>query len=236
MARSKPITLGHLSFKKQGDALAYFKDLLSGISPGTALMGNEYRDVEALLSGHPRAQEKIGTGIATLLVDVADFDGKCFHIIRSDGSRENFSYKKCIAGDPPPFTTFSVACRRAVAGELDAFKRKYFEEKQNSEAKVKCPETGKWITLQESHVDHKSPMSFSVIVKFFLSAESLDPATISYTREGLYGSELSDDAIAGKFREWHRKNATLRVIEAGRNLSKAHLARVKPTKDDQTLS
>lgn len=236
MARSKPITLGHLSFNKQGDALDYFKDLLSRIVPGTELKGNDYRDVEALLSGHPRAQDKIGAGIAKLLVDFAAFDDKCFHILRSDGSKDNFSYKKCIAGDPPPFTTFSVACRRVVAEELEAFKRKYFEDKQNAGTKVKCPETGKWITFGEAHVDHKSPMSFSVIVKFFLSAENLDPAKVSYIREGLYGNELSDDAIVEKFRKWHRKNANLRVIEANRNFSKAHLARVKPTKDDQSLS
>ncbi|MDB6019693.1 MAG: hypothetical protein JWR19_4182 [Pedosphaera sp.] len=236
MGRSKPIALGHLSFPKQGDALNHFKDLLARTPSGTQLKGNDYRDVEALLSGHPRAQEKIGVGIAKLVVENAEFDDKCFHVIRSDGSGDNFSYKKCIAGDPPPFTTFSVACRRAVAKELEDFKNKYFADHQNSAGKVKCPETGEWIDHSEAHVDHKSPMSFSVIVKFFLSSENVDPAKVSYVREGLYGTELADDAVAEKFRKWHRKNAVLRVIEAGRNFSKAYLARVKPTKADRSLN
>lgn len=236
MARSKPIILGHLSFPRQGDALAYFKELLARTQTGTQLTGSDYRDVEALLSGHPRAQDKIGTGIAQLVLDDAELVGKCFHVIRTDGSRDNFSYKKCISGDPAPFTTFSVACRRAVAKELEDFKIRYFEEHQNDKGKVRCPETGEWIEFGEAHVDHRSPMSFSVIVKFFVSSENIDLEKVTYRRDGLYGNEFADDEIAEKFRVWHRRNALLRVIEAGRNLSKAHLARVKPTRADKSLN
>jgi hypothetical protein len=235
MARSKPVNLGHLSFDKQGEALAYFRELLAQAPVGATLKGNDYRDVEALLSGHPRAQEKIGSGIAELIVDSGEMGDKCFHVIRDDGSKENFSYKKCIAGDPSPFTAFSLACRRVVADDLEQFKIKYFKENQNQAGKVKCPETGVWMAFDESHVDHKGPMSFSVIVKFFLSAENLNVTNVAYAREGLYGHELADAKIAEKFRKWHHSNAVLRVIEARRNFAKAYMGRVKPTKADRTL-
>ena len=123
MPKSKPILLGHLSFPKQSDALEYFRALLARISIGTVLAGNDYAEVEALLSGHPRAQEKIGSGIEALTVDAAEISGKCFHVVRTDGSRENFSLKKCISGDPSPFTSFSAACRHVVEDELAEFKK-----------------------------------------------------------------------------------------------------------------
>lgn len=236
MGRSKPITLGHLSFSKQGDAMAHFKEILNRLPIGTVLTGNDYGDVAALLSGHPRAQEKIGPGIERLTVDENDADGRCFHIIRTDGSKDNFSYKKCVVGDPSPFTSFSLACRRAVEDDLYQFKVTYFDENQNADQKVKCPETKKWIAFEEAHVDHRSPQSFSVIVKFFIDMKGVDVGGVQYERVGLYGNEFSEASLAEAFRAWHKKTAVLRVIEAGRNLAKAPLARVKLTKADRTLT
>lgn len=235
MGKKNPITLGHLHFEKQGDALAYFKDVLNRYSPGDTIAPSDYADAEALLSGHPRAQEKIGDSIASLVVDHDQEGGQCFHVVRSDGSKENFSYRKCIAGDPEPFTAFSAACRRVVDADIDTFKRRYFNEKQNADQKVKCPETKRWIGWEEAHVDHKSPQSFSVIVKFFASAQDIDLTQVAYKRDGLYGNELADPSLAAGFHSWHKKNALLRIIDGGRNLAKASLARIKPTRDDHTL-
>lgn len=232
---SKPIQLGHLSFAKQGDAVAYFSALLNRLSLGASLSGSDYADVEALLSGHPRAQEKIGTGIISLVVDAAEMGGRCFHVVRQDGSRENFSIKKCIAGDPPPFTAFSAACRHAVESDLITFKKNYFAQHQNAKGEVKCPETKNWISAEDAHVDHRSPQSFSVIVKFFVDAKSIDLSQVAYKREGLYGAELADQSLQDEFRAWHTKTAVLRIIEASRNLAKSPLARVKLTKADRKL-
>jgi hypothetical protein len=235
MGKAKPVTLGHLHFAKQGGALEYFKEILNRYSPGDAIDAADYADVEALLSGHPRAEEKIGGGVASLLVDRDEDGGQCFHVLRTDGTKENFSYKKCIAGDPEPFTAFSAACRRVVDAELDAFKRAYFDKHQNLDGKVKCPETNRRVKWDEAHVDHKSPHSFSVIVKFFINSQGINLSHVVYNRAGLYGHELADAPLAAAFQSWHKKNAVLRVIDGGRNLAKASLARIKLTKDDHTL-
>ncbi|CEM14172.1 unnamed protein product [Vitrella brassicaformis CCMP3155] len=60
---------------------------------------SDYKLVVALLDYHPRADEKKKemTGIK---VDVKDFDGqksRCFHVIRTDGTSEDFSYTKCMS-------------------------------------------------------------------------------------------------------------------------------------------
>ena len=90
-------------------------------------------------------------------------------------------------------------------------------------------------STEEAHVDHRSPHSFSVIVKFFVDAKSIDLKQVAYEREGLYGAELADQSLATEFRTWHTKTAVLRIIEASRNLAKAPLARVKLTKADRKL-
>ncbi|KAH7278678.1 hypothetical protein KP509_38G052200 [Ceratopteris richardii] len=52
---------------------------------------------DLLKKGHPDFQAKIGKGIKSFQVRVnKNFDSRCFYIIRSDGSMEDFSYRKCV--------------------------------------------------------------------------------------------------------------------------------------------
>ena len=235
MGNNKPVLIGHLEFQAQKDALAHFREILNRHAPGQQLAGLDLNDVVALLFNHPRAMEKVGAGIKSIEVGSAEHDAKCFHVVRLDGSRDNFSYKKCVCGDPAPFTRFSTACRRAVDDDLHRVKVDHFAEHQNGEEKVRCPETGEWISFDEAHVDHPPPMTFSVIVQFFITTNDIDLGTVDYVREGLYGNEFRDDALRRKFREWHTKNGRFRVIKNSRNLAKAYMGRIKMTKADRTL-
>src|SRR4051812_42903028 len=101
MGKKRPVSIGNLEFHLQKDALAHFADILNRHEPGNELVGQEFVDVEALLHSHPRSLEKIGPGISSIVVGEAEYDGKCFHVVRKDGTADNFSYKKCISGDPP---------------------------------------------------------------------------------------------------------------------------------------
>lgn len=235
MGTVKPVSIGHLEFQTRKDALEYFSKILGRHAPGQRLAGRDLTDVEALLFCHPRWAEKVGSGIESIVVDSAEHDARCFHVVRKDGSRDNFSYKKCVCGDPAPFARFSTACRRAVDDDLHRVKVDHFAEHQNGEGKVRCPETGEWISFDEAHVDHPPPMTFSVIVQFFITTNDIDLGTVDYAREGLYGNEFRDDALRRKFREWHTKNGRFRVIKNSRNLAKAYMGRIKMTKADRTL-
>lgn len=77
---------------------------------------------------------------------------------------------------------------------------------------MKCPETKEWISFDEAHVDHPAPMTFSVIVTFFIEANNVDLGSVNYLREGLYGNEFSDDTIKEQFRELHKKVGRFRVV------------------------
>lgn len=71
---------------------------------GSPLAGNDARVVYAVLTNHPRAAEKIGTGVAAIVADRFVGGSRCFFVIRTDGSVIDFSARKCIGaptGDTP---------------------------------------------------------------------------------------------------------------------------------------
>lgn len=60
---------------------------------------DEKRVMEAL-HYHPRSVEKIGSGVKNIKVDYHPTytTSRCFFVVREDGSVEDFSYNKCVAG------------------------------------------------------------------------------------------------------------------------------------------
>jgi hypothetical protein len=59
-------------------------------------------DLRALLKRHDELDEKVGVGIAHFEVAAPpdDYDGQCFWIVKTDGSRVAFSYKHCLEAKP----------------------------------------------------------------------------------------------------------------------------------------
>jgi hypothetical protein len=88
-----------LTEKSTEHRLQFYKNILSRYAIGEYLIGKDFDAVLNLLKQHPNAEEKIGVGIKDLLVDDSGYgrySGKCFHLIRQDGTKENFSYLKCL--------------------------------------------------------------------------------------------------------------------------------------------
>lgn len=106
----------------------------------------------------------------------------------------------------------------------------------NDNYQIRCPITKEWISWDKAHVDHKPPMTFSVIVATFINKEKIDLDKIGFDSTSNYGNEFIDKTIGDRFAEWHRENAILRVIQANANLSTAFMGRIKPTQADSKLS
>lgn len=96
--RSKPLTVGGLSFGSQNAANQYIKDLLHGQPLSTPIAGPNHSFLCALLSRHPRAAEKTGMGIRHFTVEPAAYGTRCFHLTRVDGTKIDFSTFKCVRG------------------------------------------------------------------------------------------------------------------------------------------
>lgn len=234
---SKALNLGEFSFKSKKEARELYTSILYQCKLGSPLEGDSHDYVMALLINHPRAAEKIGSGVDYLKVDIAHGKaGRCFHVVRKDGTSDNFSLGKCINGDHSVFHKFCLACRMAVKDEVNKFKREYIEENTDAEdGLIKCQSSGDRILPGDASVDHREPLTFSTIAHFFVQAKNIDLSSVSYVTEGKFGNVFSDQNIVNDFKAWHKKNARLRVISSKYNLRKAHLGRISQTKADGVL-
>lgn len=232
----KTVVIGELQFSSKGEAKIYFSNILNKYPLGTQLSDSNFDDLMSLLLYHPKADEKVGSGVKSIKIDKGFYaSNRCFHIIRTDDSVENFSIIKCIDGDHFPFHKFCIACRRVIEVDLRAIKIKHFEEHSDSEGRVKCPITNEKIKFDEAHVDHREPLTFSVIAHFFIKANNIALSEIEYITQGKYGNEFGDNDLTEKFRVWHHENAKLRVVKSKTNLAKSYLGRIANTKADKTL-
>ena len=95
---AKPITIGPLHFAKRGEAIAFLREMLKRYDLGDKVSATDEKVLRAALSLHPKADEKIGCGVAHFSVRSADFGSRCFWVNRPDGTTEKFSYATCIRG------------------------------------------------------------------------------------------------------------------------------------------
>jgi|GEM_PF-791190 hypothetical protein len=158
---------------------------------------------------------------------------KCFYflsVIDGEKSKDIFSYRMAINGLPSDMQTFSRACRFSVHERIRKFKMQQFKNRP-----VRCAISNEIIEWEECQVDHKSPLTFSVIVKSFLVANNLDISKVEYTYNNSR-EKFVDETITEKFYEFHRKMAVLRIISTKENLKLSGSARVKPTQKDGVLT
>lgn len=104
MGKARRIALDTRVFEKVGDATKFFSAMLNRYSVGAYVSDTDAKDLTALLKRHDERDVKIGSGIDHFEVDAAPdgYAGKCFWIVRTDGSRIDISYPHCLrakAGD-----------------------------------------------------------------------------------------------------------------------------------------
>lgn len=96
MARGKPVILDSKSFDNQSQAHAFFQDMLQRYVPGEHVSPDDTVHLTALFKRHPNYLEKVGPGVSYFQVIPADFGSQCFCAVLKDGTKEGFSYKKCV--------------------------------------------------------------------------------------------------------------------------------------------
>ena len=105
MGKARKITLTTREFAKAGDATAFFREILNRYGIGDRVSAEDAADLSALLERHDERDEKIGKGIAGFEVnnppaDAPPFSTRCFWIVRTDGSKIDFSYPHCLEAKP----------------------------------------------------------------------------------------------------------------------------------------
>ena len=101
-----PVTLGPKSFATPEEMIKYFSWILNNTTVNQDM--NDYETMvvaECLKRAHPEATRKIGAGVKTFQIrNHPEHDTRCYMVLRSDGSSEDFSYRKCVEVLFPGFT------------------------------------------------------------------------------------------------------------------------------------
>ncbi len=213
--------VGGITFTSKDALEDAVQGILHGYQAPARLNPEDEQFIFDLLQMHPRADEKIGPGVQEIQVRKGWRGGPMFVLIRTDGSRTDFSYKKCIR--PVNHSTMvKAAFREAIAYQVSHIKTAFFQAYQDDEGMVVCAITGERITWQEAHVDHIPPDTFVALLGDYLIERgvSLDAVQLipGYRGEGY---QLPRD-LADDWATWHAARAQLRVISAYANI---HLVR-----------
>jgi len=234
------ITIGDKNFDSKSKALAFYKDILNSYEVGEELSGEDFKNIYDLVymnCGLDKEEIKAyetdtGDYIKSVMVDYHPyFKGiKCFFLMGGIDEKQLFSYLLAINGALSDNQHFSRACRFLVHERLRGFKKQQFKNRP-----VKCALTNEVVEWEECQIDHKAPLTFSVIVKSFIVANKIDTSSVEYFYENSM-ERFVDKDIAEKFDAFHKEMAVLRVLSTKQNRKLSSGARIKPTQKDGILT
>lgn len=218
--------IGHLEFSSKAKAGDFFRAILRRHGPGAAVIGQDAADLAALLKLHPHYMAKLGCGIAGFTVRLDDFGQQGFELIRTDGSRTDFSYRECISPTSPR-TRFRGALRLVVAADIVTARNAYLD---HNSGRIFCAETGVRLALAEAHLDHRWPLTFEALAEEFGTVHSLVDygSLLAPHRDGNTGDRLVDPRLAANFRDFHAAVAELDFVSKQVNLAHRKIQRPAP--------
>ncbi len=204
--------IGGVVFPTKGDATKFFQRMLHSYSPGDRVNDLDAPMLLALLSQSEDAEKKIGVGIKEFKVKLDDWTSQCFELIRNDGTKTDFSYRKCLTPSTKRQKALT-ALRHAIGNQIVEFREFQF----GLFDRIPCAYSGEMITRSESHVDHVPPDTFTVLVRRFMGARDLESVE-TVSGDMVFGDKLADSQFEVEWVLWHRNNAKLRVVSAAANM------------------
>lgn len=209
------------SFTTKSSLQERIKTILHRYKNKEYLSKDDFEFMFEVLKMHPDASVKIGNGVKAIYIKQNPIykNTRGFWIVREDNSETDFSYLECLK-ETPHERLFISACRVAISPYIKEFKENFFDQLPGK--KSICPFTGELISLTNSHVDHKAPLTFQKIVNLFLDEYKIDPKKIKINgkgEDGIVQSTFSDKKLEQKWIEYHNKVAQLQIVSRKANLS-----------------
>lgn len=219
------------TWASQKTAKAHFRDILHAYTNGGVVDdAGHHDDLVALVARFdavlPVQERKGSAGIARFerrLNTGTGFATPGFWLVRPNGEATDFSYLRAVEGrGKSQDLEFADACRRAIAGDVDAFMREQFAGSRDGV--VVCGLTGAPITQAEAHVDHEDP-SFGSIILSFRKAQGwgsvVPPGVLTAGADAQTTTTFVGAVDEAAFRAFHQAHARLRVVSATANLARA---------------
>jgi hypothetical protein len=226
------IEVGPLSFSTKRAAIEHFRLMLHRYDLSERVSEQDAIELRWLLDRHHERERKVGCGIDYFVVrrNPEYPTQRGFFIVRLDDSETDFSYLKCIdGGAPDPMSEAKQAMRAEVRDDIRQAKQKYFNEHADEHGQVKCPLSGKLITIEEADADHAPPRTFDTLALAFLEARSIkaDVTFVTPSADNQYAPKMADRELGAAWRAYHHKLAAIRVVARGENLARGHESKVK---------
>lgn len=224
------IEVGPLSFPTKTAAVAHYQAILYAYEPNVPIPDPHATELEWLLDRHPEVEQKRGAGVRGFRVIPAMMGTRCFAIERIDGSSTDFSFRSCVDGRAPsPMQEMVQAMRAEVRADIQAAKRRHFDERADADGRVPCAVTGTPVTFEECHADHAPPRPFSSLALLFLGARLIVPdgSHVTAPADNQLEPRLADGALAAAWREFHHREAAIRIVARRSNLGGSAQAKVR---------
>lgn len=227
--------IGVQEFKSKSALLNKIKGILYSYKTGDPLNLFDFDFMCEVLKRHPSYVIKKGAGIRAIEVRMNQTYKKHpnFWILRTDDSVTDFSFYECVSPSSA-HRKFRDACRAAVKDDIIQFKH------TNLNPDSLCPFTNEKLTLENTHVDHQPPKTFESIVLSFIAQFNINIETVCLvgSTDGVIGDSFEDSkGVAKQFREFHKENATLRLVSIKANLSNIKKEKRKmPTKKENPIT
>ncbi len=235
----KPINIGKHLFQTKKEALLFYKDILSRYSFNEILDINDKEAIIDLLEYDESFnyeeikidEFKTDFFIEKIKIGKAQFNTKCFEIVWNDGLEEFISYTQIINRHETNSKVYFVkACRNIIQDDLRKVKQKYFDI-NSIKGKVECQETGELLKWEDLVVDHRQPITFSVIVDRFLEVRKIKTDEVEFKKINNV-LHFKNENLSNDFKEYHKQKAILRIVKRELNSSRTQLAKLKIFKND----
>lgn len=104
--RNRPIVVGAQRFVNVPALRGRVKEIVNSRSDGETLKpdGSDFKLIKALLSFHPKGEEKSKDMVGIKVAKSSQGDSRCFWMVKENGDAEDFSAQKCLSAieaNPP---------------------------------------------------------------------------------------------------------------------------------------
>lgn len=170
--------------------------------------------LEQVFPNHPEWDEKVGIGVDHLEVRPDGHGGRCFYIVRRDGTFTDISFLAAIS---PPQKKADVikACREVIRPMIKRMK-------ESIKLPFICPITGEMILdRSEVHIDHYD-LTFKELFDEWVKDKDIERLygyTLKSNKDNDTETYFDNDEICKDFLEFHNQHTHLRAVSRKANQS-----------------
>jgi hypothetical protein len=200
------VKIGDLEFSSKKEAIDYTRRVLDEVGRKVSIYPShpKFPFFNDLLNNHSDRPRKEGPGITSFGIQRNARDGSCHetYIIRTDGTKETFSWrdcasKSCLSDDQK----LKKAYRCSIDSQIEEYK------KSQPNRCVLCNST------DQLSVDHKEP-TFYVLMKTFQAQTPLPVPTL-FDKQAKTNAEIftaADKAFEDAWYTYHKDHAVLQIL------------------------